>query len=87
MMRLMIHMFWPSFLVAILAEGLFFSVFDPDTLPLPHLDFELSHQAIYTVGFLFFWACCALSSLVTCYLQWIPSDLLSDMERKSGSGL
>ncbi len=87
MTRLLINMFWPSFLVAILAEGAFFSLFDPADLPLPHLGFEVSRQAIYTLGFLFFWTCGALSSLLACYLQWVPSDLLADLDRKSGAGL
>ena len=87
MTKLLINMFWPSFLVAIVAEGAFFSLFDPMLLPLPHLGFELTPLAIYTLGFLFFWSGCALSSLLTCYLQWVPGELLKDMERKSGSGL
>lgn len=87
MARLLINMFWPSFLVAILAEGAFFSFFDPMLLPLPHLEVEVTPLAVYTVGFLFFWCCGMLSSLLTCYLQWVPGDLLADMERKSGSGL
>ncbi|MBV8632971.1 MAG: hypothetical protein JO002_00630 [Burkholderiaceae bacterium] len=81
------NMFWPSFLVAILAEGAFFSLFDPTLLPLPHLGFDLTPLAVYTLGFLFFWTCGTLSSLLTCYLQWVPDNLLKEIDRKSGAGL
>lgn len=69
MMKALIKIFWPSFQVAILAEGAFFSLFDPLLLPLPHYGFELSALAIYTIGFLFFWACGALAVLLSISLD------------------
>jgi len=86
MTRLLINSFWPSFLVAILAEGAFFSLFDPLQLPLPHFGFELTPLAIYTLGFLFFWSCSALSSLLTSYLQWVPTEPLADADHQSSAG-
>jgi hypothetical protein len=60
---------WPSFLVAVVAEGVFFTVFDPlDLHPLGH-GVEVSRTAIYTLGFFLFWMLAALSSAFTCYLQ------------------
>lgn len=68
MLRLMLVVLWPSFLVAIVAEGFFFSVFDPDDLAVIGNHPDLSPIAIYTSGFFFFWACCAMASMLTCYL-------------------
>ena len=72
MARLLIKVLWPSFLVSIVAEGVFFSLFDPGVLQIPLLDTEFTPHAVYTMGFLFFWSCGALSSLLTCYLQRVP---------------
>ena len=57
---------WPAFLAAIAAEIVFFAMFDP-------LDFnmrlQLSREAVYTVGFVAFWALGMLSSALTLLLQ------------------
>jgi hypothetical protein len=62
---------WPSFLTAVLAEGFFFSLFEPETL-VQAGDAVLSPLAVYSIGFLLFWSLCALTSLITCYLQTVP---------------
>ena len=60
---------WPAFLAAIAAEVIFFAVFDP-------LDFNmrihLSRQAVYTIGFIAFWALGILSSTLTLLLATPP---------------
>jgi hypothetical protein len=67
-MKRAIWILWPSFLVAGVAEVLFFAVFDP-------VDFRnfgplgLSRPAGYTIGFFLFWAFAACSSGLTCFLQ------------------
>lgn len=68
MIRLAMSILWPSFLVAIVAEGFFFSMFDPADLMIVggHVDFKPT--AVYTIGFFFFWVFCALSSMLSCYL-------------------
>lgn len=67
MQRLLMTILWPSFLVAIIAEGCFFSLFDPRELSL--LDgSEVKPLAAYTIGFFFFWFFCSLASGLTCYL-------------------
>ncbi len=71
MARLLMVVLWPSFLVAIVAEGAFFSVFDPAFLT---EDGSLSPLAVYTIGFFFFWASCALASLLTCWLKQPPVE-------------
>lgn len=68
MARLLMVVLWPSFLVAIVAEGFFFSFFDPAELPLVGGNPALTPLAAYTVGFFFFWVLCALASMLTCYL-------------------
>jgi hypothetical protein len=64
---------WPSFLTAVLAEGFFFSLFEPETLAQAG-DATLSPTAVYSIGFLLFWSLCALTSLITCYLQAVPGS-------------
>ena len=68
MVRLIMAVLWPSFLVAIVAEGVFFSLFDPRELSLSGDHAELPPQAVYTIGFFFFWMTCTFASLLSCYL-------------------
>lgn len=74
MLRLTALILWPSFLVAIVAEGFFFSLFDPDDLAFAGTPIVLSRLATYTLGFFFFWIFCSLSSLITCYLTRVPDE-------------
>lgn len=69
MLRLAAVVLWPSFLAAIAAEGLFFSLFDPRDLSIGGNHLDLAPIAVYTIGFFFFWACCALASMLTGYLM------------------
>lgn len=69
---------WPSFLVAIIAEGFFFSLFDPHELSFMGSQMELTPIAIYTIGFFFFWLFCSLASMVTYYLINVPDNRRSD---------
>ena len=74
MKRLAMVILWPSFLVAIVEEGFFFSMFDPHELAAisSHLDF--SPKAAYTLGFFCFWMFSALSCMLTYYLAFTPTD-------------
>ena len=75
MLRLVLTILWPSFLVAIVAEGFFFSFFDPHELMLIGGEqYELPPIGIYTVGFFFFWIFCSLASALTYYLANVPKD-------------
>lgn len=74
MLRLTMVILWSSFLTAIIAEGCFFSLFDPRELLLGSQQIELSPLAAYTIGFFIFWIFCALASLLTCYLIKVPGD-------------
>ena len=56
---------WPSFVVAGIAEGVFFTVIDPRELYLFGEPVHFSRLATYSIGFLGFWIVCAASSLMT----------------------
>lgn len=62
-----IAVLWPSFLVAIVATGLFFSAFDPDELYPFGEQTEVSRMGMYTIGFLVFWLITAISGIGTLY--------------------
>ena len=66
---------WPSFLVAAIAEAIFFTVIDPQELYLFGQAVHYSKTATYSIGFLGFWLVCAASSLLTWFLLLGPSDL------------
>jgi hypothetical protein len=68
MRRLAMTVLWPSFLAAAMAEGLFFSLFEPDMLSL------LPPVTVYSIGFFFFWTLCVLASMLTFYLVTVPED-------------
>jgi hypothetical protein len=62
-----IAVLWPSFMVAIVATGLFFSAFDPDDLYPFGEQTEISRMGIYSIGFLVFWLITAVSGIGTLY--------------------
>lgn len=66
---------WPSFVVAGIAEGVFFTVVDPQELYLFGEPVHFSKLATYSIGFLGFWLACAASSLMTWFLQLGPADI------------
>lgn len=68
-MRQAIVILWPSFIVGGIAEGLFFTVFDPQELYLFGEPSSLSRMAVYTIGFFLCWGMAAASSAFTCFLQ------------------
>lgn len=74
MLRLASTILWPSFLVAIIAEGCFFSLFDPSELLPIVVQHELPPIAGYTIGFFFLWIFCAMASTLTYYLANVPKD-------------
>lgn len=72
---------WPSFLVAAVAEGIFFTVVDPQELYLFGEVVHLSRTATYSIGFFGFWAICAASSLLT----WLLLVSAADINRGVGA--
>lgn len=63
--RFLMQVLWPAFLVAIVAEGVFFSMVDPHELVIVGIHLADSRAAAYTVGFLIFWALFTISSALT----------------------
>jgi len=68
-MQRMISILWPSFVVAGVAEALFFTLVDPQELYLFGEPVDWSRTAVYSLGFFAFWAICAASSLFTWFIQ------------------
>ena len=62
---------WPGFLAAVVAEAVFFALFDPLEIDL-HL--HLSREAAYTFGFIGFWLLGTLSSSLTLFLEHTASS-------------
>ncbi len=68
MERIAMNILWSAFLVAIVAEALFFSLFDPLELMAMRGIHEVPASAGYSVGFFFFWGVGALSGALNHYL-------------------
>lgn len=67
--RLFALVSWPSFLVAALAEMVFFSVVSPRELYLLGEPVYFSPVATYSIGFFGFWCATGASSLLTAWLS------------------
>lgn len=79
--RFLMQVLWPAFLMAIVAEGLFFSLVDPHELEYAHAVLIESRAAAYTLGFFFFWGLFTTSSALTFLLvvgSHPPIDQLED---------
>lgn len=83
--RRLIWILWPSFIVAGVAEVLFFTVFDPMELPIPWKGASLSRLDVYSVGFLLFWILAAASSAFTCFLQRGSKDINRPRENRDAA--
>ena len=66
---------WPAFLIAGIAETAFFALFDPFELHLSLAPHDVSREAIYTVGFIGFWAVGIASSALTVLLGRSPYEV------------
>ena len=66
---------WPAFLVAAIADGIVFSLFDPRDMYVFGEPVELSRIGVYSIGFFLFWAFGAASSALTCLLQRSPFEV------------
>lgn len=66
--RRLMWVLWPSFLVAAVANALFFTVLDPRDLTFFGEPIELSREVMYTLGFFAFWTIATASSALTVFL-------------------
>jgi hypothetical protein len=76
-----ISVLWPSFIVAIVATGIFFSAFNPRDLMPYNLDIDISPLAAYSVGFFIFWIIAAVSSYGTLYFTISNCRFLSKQDK------
>ena len=67
--RFLMQVLWPSFLTAVIAVGVFFSLIDPQELVLVGVTIADSREGAYTVGFFLLWVLFALSSALTWMLS------------------
>ena len=68
-MRNLMLILWPSFIAAGVACAVFFAIFDPVDLAIFWSPLGPSRMAVYSEGFLLFWAFTAASSALTLLLQ------------------
>ncbi|MDD2990089.1 MAG: hypothetical protein PHI64_14125 [Zoogloea sp.] len=71
----LIQVLWPSFLVAGVAEVVFFTVIAPQELYLFGQPVYFSPIATYSIGFFGFWLVCAGSSLMTLFFQRTSAEI------------
>jgi hypothetical protein len=76
--RRLMWIIWPAFLVAGVAEIVFFSLFDPFDLHFFGAPLELSRLGIYTMGFFGFWGLGGASSALTMFLEAAPGRAPGD---------
>ncbi len=82
--RMWMWILWPSFLVAGVAEGLFFTIVHPEDLIFFDQPVTASREALYTIGFFLFWFLCSLSSALTIYI--LPGSVC-ELNEKADGGL
>ncbi len=71
----LIWILWPSFIVAGVAEVLFFTAFDPQQLIVFEEPAAWSRIAVYSIGFFVFWALTAATSALTCFFQQTSAEI------------
>ena len=64
---------WPSFLMAGVLELLVFALVDPQDMHWFGHSFEISRQAVYTLGFFAFWLIISIAGALTIFLS-LPAD-------------
>ncbi len=69
MMKRLIPILWPSFLVAGVADIIFTTLFDPLEILYQGEPLIGNRIAAYTIGFFVFWLLGMASSFMTCYFQ------------------
>lgn len=65
---------WPAFVVAGVAEAIFFTLFDPFDLQFLGTTLEISRPGVYTLGFFGFWMLGIASSALTVFLEASPFE-------------
>jgi hypothetical protein len=86
-MNRLYYVLWPSFLVAGIAEILFFTIIDPQDLYFFGQPVHFSPLATYSIGFFAFWAICAASSLATLFFQRSGTEINEESRHVVGGAL
>jgi len=81
--RFLMQVLWPSFMVAVVAEGLFFSLIDPLEINLVSQHLDDSREAAYTIGFFVFWALLAAASTLTWMLADTPPPQALEIDERA----
>lgn len=76
-----IQVLWPSFLIAGIGAIVFFTVIDPQELYFMGQPVHFSLIATYSIGFICLWIICAVSSLLTIFLQQTADELNKPQSR------
>lgn len=71
----LIQVLWPSFIVAGIAEIVFFTVVNPQELYFMGDPVHFSAIATYSIGFFCLWLICAGSSLATLFFQRTAEEI------------
>ena len=70
-----ISVLWPSFLIAGMADIVFFTLFDPTDMIYHGEPLFAGRLAAYSVGFFLFWLLGIGSSSLTCYFQRTANEI------------
>ena len=74
-MRTLASILWPAFVMAGVAELLFFTVIDPSELYFLGNPVDVGPIATYSIGFFLFWVLAAASSAFTVFLLRASEDI------------
>ena len=75
-MKRALKILWPAFIAAGVLEMLVFALIDPTDLHwFGGAQIGWSAQAVYTVGFLLFWAIISIATAMTALLMLPPAEL------------
>ena len=78
--RRALQVVWPAFLMAGVAELVFFSIFDPFELHFFGQPLDWSREAIYALGFFGFWGLGIASSALTLFLAHTREPVIAAVE-------
>jgi len=69
LVRVLMVVLWPAFLMACVSSGVIFSLVDPEEIVLLDNSIHLSSLGFYTLGFLVFWFLGSVASGITVLLM------------------
>ncbi|HEY9397059.1 MAG TPA: hypothetical protein VIQ28_07110 [Burkholderiales bacterium] len=74
-MQRAIWVLWPSFIVAGVAEVVFFTLIDPMSLQIFDEAHDLGRTTVYSIAFFALWLFAATSSALTCFFQRTAAEI------------